>query len=119
MRFLELLYTKKIPIDFLIDEIDVESYFFHNFLDVYVFQNRVIRLRKGLFREFYSIKEFTLEPFIEHQMFKLTVEIHLKKKSLFTFENLKLIKKSFDSITNTLFIPYPIRKFIKTPQKNS
>ena len=30
LRFLELLYKKKekIPIDFLIDEIDVDSYFF-------------------------------------------------------------------------------------------
>ena len=33
LRFLELLYKKKekIPIDFLIDEIDVDSYFFHKF----------------------------------------------------------------------------------------
>ena len=62
LNFLELLYKKKeiIPCDFLIDEIDVDSYFFHNFLDVYVVQNRVLRLSKGLFRETYSIKEFTL-----------------------------------------------------------
>ena len=53
---------EKIPIDFLIDETDVDSYFFHNFLDVYVVQNRVIRLSKGLFRETYSIKEFTFDP---------------------------------------------------------
>ena len=41
LNFLKLLYKKKenIPCDFLIDEIDVDSldsYFFHNFLDVYV-----------------------------------------------------------------------------------
>ena len=61
LNFLELLYKKKgkIPIDFLFDEIDVESYFFHNFLDVYFVQNRILRLSKGLFRETYSIKEFT------------------------------------------------------------
>ena len=54
LNFLELLYKKKenIPCDFLIDEIDVDSYFV---------QNRVIRLSKGLFRETYSIKEFTFE----------------------------------------------------------
>ena len=62
LNFLELLYKKKenIPCDFLIDEIDVDSYFFHNYLDVYIVQNRVIRLSKGLFRETYSIKEFFL-----------------------------------------------------------
>ena len=61
LNFLELLYKKKgkIPIDFLFDETDVESYFFHNFLDVYFVQNRILRLSKGLFRETYSIKEFT------------------------------------------------------------
>ena len=60
LNFLELLYKKKenIPCDFLIDEIDVDSYFFHNFSDVYIVQNRVIRLSNGLFRETYSIKEF-------------------------------------------------------------
>ena len=62
LNFLQLLYKKKenIPCDFLIDEIDVDSYFFHNFLDVYIVQNRVIRLSKGLFRETYSTKEFIL-----------------------------------------------------------
>ena len=36
LNSLELLYKKKenIPCDFFIDEIDVDSYFFHNFLDV-------------------------------------------------------------------------------------
>ena len=110
----------KIPIDFLIDEIDVESYFFHNFLDVYVVQNRVLRLSKGLFRETYSIKEFTCDPNIACQSFKLTVELHLKrKKILFILENLKIIKKSYDNISKSLFIPYPIPKFVKTPQQSS
>ena len=45
LNFLELFYKKKEknPIEFLIDEIDVDSYFFRNFLDVYVVQNTVIR----------------------------------------------------------------------------
>ena len=53
LSFLELLYKKKekIPIDFLSDEIDIDSYFFHNFLNVFNLQNRDIRLSKGLFRE--------------------------------------------------------------------
>ena len=58
LNFHEFLYKKKgkTPIDFLMDEIDVESYFFHKFLDVYVVQKRVLRLSKGLFRETYSSK---------------------------------------------------------------
>ena len=122
LNFLELLYKKKenIPCDFLIDEIDVDSYFFHNFLDVYFVQNRVIRLSKGLFRETYSFKEFIFDPHNAYQSYKLTAELHLTRKEiLFILENLKLIKKSYDNISKTLFIPYPILKFVKTPQQIS
>ena len=113
LNFLELLYKKKenIPCDFPIDEIDVDSYFV---------QNRVIRLSKGLFRETYSIKEFTFDSHIAYQSYKLTAELHLTRKEiLFILENLKLIKKSYDNISKTLFIPYPTPKFVKTPQQSS
>ena len=122
MSFLELLYKKKdkIPIDFLIDEIDVDSYFFHNFLDVFIVQNRVIRLSKGLFRETYSIKEFTFDSHIGYQRFKLAAELHLTRKEiLFILGNLKLIKASYDNISKTLFILYSKPKFVKTPQQSS
>ena len=79
LNFLELLYKKEenFSCDFLIDEIDVDFYFFHEFLDVYVVQNRVPRLSKGLFRETYSIKEFIFDPHIAYQSYKLTAELHL------------------------------------------
>ena len=120
LNLFELLYTKKkIPIDNLIDEIDVEFYFFHNFLDVYVVQNRVFRQSKCLFRETCSIKEFTFDPHIAYQSFKLTADLNLKRKeNLFILENLKLIKKSYDNISKSLFNPYPISKFVKTPQQS-
>ena len=117
LNFLELLYKKKenIPCDFLIDEIDVDSYFFHNFLDVFVVQNRYLRLSKGLFRDIYSIKEFTFDSHIAYQYVN-----HLTRKEiLFILENLKLIKKSYDNISKTLFIPYPAPKFVKTPQQSA
>ena len=120
LNFLELLYKKKekIPIDFLIDEIDVESYFFHNFLDVYVVQNRVLRLSKGLFRETFSM--FTCDQHIACQSFKLTAELHLTRKEiLFILENLKLIKKSYHNISKSLFIPYSLPKLVKTAQQIS
>ena len=86
LNFLQLLYKKKenFPCDFLIDEIDVDSYFFHNFLDVYVVQNRVLLLSKGLFRETYSIKE-VFYPHIAYQSYKLTAELHLIQKKFCLF----------------------------------
>ena len=119
LKFLELVHKKKekIPCDFLIDEIDVDSYFFQNFLDVYVVQNRVLWLSKGLLMETYSIKEFIFDPHIAYQSYKLTAELQLTRKEI--LENFKLIKKSFDNISKTLFIPYPTPKFVKTVQQNS
>ena len=89
-------------------------------MDVYVVQNKVLRLSKGIFRETYSIKEFTFDSHIAYQSYKLTAELHLTRKEiLFILENLKLIKKWYDNISKTLFIPYPTPKFVKTPQQSA
>ena len=122
LNFFELFYKKKenIPCDFLFDEIDVDFYFFHHFVDVYVVQKIVLRLSKGLFRETYSIKEFIFVPHIAYQSCKLTAELHLTRKEiLFNLEKLKLIKMSYDNFSKTLFIRYPTPKFVKTPQQSS
>ena len=105
----------------LIDEIDVDFHFFHNFLDVYVVQNRVLRLNKGLFRETYPFKEFTFDPHIAYQSYDLTAELHLtRKKNFYLFlEKLKLIKKLYDNTSKTLFFPCPAPKFVKTPKQSS
>ena len=84
-NFLWLLYNKKknIPCDFLIDEIEVHSYVFSQFLvDDYVVQKRALRLSKRLFRETYSIN-FTFEPCIGYQSSKLTAELYLTRKNPF------------------------------------
>ena len=117
LNFLESLYRKN-PLNFLISEIDVDFYFFHNFLDVYIVRNRVLRLSNGLFREIYSTKEFTFDAPIAYQSLKLTAELQLTRKViLFILENLKLIKKSYDNISKSFIIPYPIPKFVKHPAK--
>ena len=87
-------------------------------MDVFIVQNRVIRLSKGLFRETYSVKELTFDPHIVYQSFNFTAELHLTRKQiLFILEKLKFIRKSYDNVSKTLFIPYPIPKFGKTPSK--
>ena len=120
LNFLELLYKKKenIPCDFLIDEIDIDSYFFHNFLDVYVVQNRVLRLSKGLFRETYSIKEFTFDSHIAYQSYKFTAELHLTRKEiLFILENLKLIKNRTIIFQRLFLFHIQLPSLLKFPSK--
>ena len=41
-----------------VDEIDVDSYFFYNFLDVFTQNNRIIRFSKGFEYATCSIKKF-------------------------------------------------------------
>ena len=121
MIFLELLYKKKekTRIDYLIDETDVDSYFFHNFLDVYVVRKRVLRLSKSLFREAYSIKVFTFDPTYCVSKLQFYGWITPHKERIFVYsENLKLIKKSYEIISKSVFIPYPIPKFVKTHQQS-
>ena len=59
LNFFESLYkkTEKIPLDFLIDEIDVDSFFSQFFK---IFQNIVFRLSKGLFGKFAQSKSLLL-----------------------------------------------------------
>ena len=79
--------------NFLVDGTNGDSYFFHNLLDDYDVQNKISRIRKGLFRETNSMKKFYFEPSIEHQSFKLRGELHLtRKKILFILEKLKLLE---------------------------
>ena len=66
---------RKILTGFLIDEIDAESYFLNNFLDVYIPQIRVILISTALFREAYKIKEYTFEPNNDYQSLKFTAEL--------------------------------------------
>ena len=113
------LQEKKNSCGFLIDEILADSYFSHNFLDVYVVQKRVLRLSKGLFREFYSNKEIMFDPHIAYQSYISTAEFYLTRKEiLFILENLKL-KKSRTIIFQRLFYSLPILKFVKTPKQSS
>ena len=44
LQILEKIYKRKegIPDSYKIDEIDVDSYFFYNFLDIFTKSNRII-----------------------------------------------------------------------------
>ena len=94
--------------------------FFHKFLDVFIVQNRVIRLNKSLFRGTYSIKEFTFDPHFAYQIFKLTAELHLTgKKILFFSREFETIQQILRQYIKISFHPYSINIFAKTLQQSS
>ena len=49
---------ESIPDAYKIDEIDVDSYFFYNFLEIFKKSNRIIRFSKGLEYATFPIKKF-------------------------------------------------------------
>ena len=62
-----------------IDESDVDSYFFYNFLDFCVQNNRIIRFSKRFEYATISIKKFKYDDYITKQSFDLSSEVHIKK----------------------------------------
>ena len=62
-----------------VDEIDVDSYLFYNFLDNCVQNNRIIRFSKGFEYATFSIKKFKYDDYITKQSFDLSSELHINK----------------------------------------
>ena len=117
LKFLELLYKKKekIPIDFLNDEIYVDSYFFTIF-----WTSMLSKIEFSDLGKLTQSKRFFLCHILRIKDSILTAELHLTRKEIFfILENLKLMKKSYDFISETLFIPYPIPEFLKFSQQSS
>ena len=89
LKILEKIYKRKegIPDAHKVDEIDVGSYFFNNFLDIFTKSNRLIRFSKGLEYATFSFKKFGYEEFIAKQSFDLSSELHVSKYELFFILN--------------------------------
>ena len=110
LQILEKIYKRKegIPDSNKIDEIDVDSYFFYNFLDIFTKSNRIIRFSKGLEYATFSIKKFEYEEFIAKQSFDLSSELHVSKNELlFILNSVPDILEQYRNISQTNFVPLP------------
>ena len=81
LQLLEKIYKRKVGIAdaYKVDEIDVDSYFFYNFLDISVQNNRIFRFSKGFESATFSIKKFKYDDYITKQSFDLSSELHINK----------------------------------------
>ena len=88
------LYTiyEEIPKSFL-DETDVDSYFYHNILDIALIDNRIVRVSKGSNKKNFA---FILFQFC-----------NLKNQQRFVLEEVSVSLKELAAILNTL------RQFLK------
>ena len=103
------------------DEIDVDSYFFHSFLKVFFCTKCCYPAKKGLIENFTQSKSSFINQALSIKAWNLRLNYASQGKNQETFvsENMKLIKKFYNNISKTLFIPYPISTFVETPQQSS
>ena len=107
---MEKIYKRKegIPDAYKKDEIDVDSYFFNNFLEIFTISNRIIRFSRGVEYATFSSKQFEYEEFIPKQCFDLSSELHLSKyELLFILNSVPDILEQYRNISQTYFVPLP------------
>ena len=96
---LSKLYTiyEEVPESFL-DQTDVDSYFYHNILDIFLIDNRIVRVSKGSSKKNFAFKLFQFCNLKNQQRFILEEEVSISLKE-------------FAAILNTL------RQFLKQCEK--
>ena len=99
------------PEDFL-DETNVDSYFYHNILDISQSHHRLVRVSKGSNKKFFAFKVFRFCDSKLQQRFILKEGVSISKKEIESLlESLGEILKSFDQANKVSQIPLPKPKF--------
>ena len=96
----------------LLDETDVDSYFFHNILDVSQSHNRIVRVSKGSNKKSFAFKVFQFCDSKLQQRFILKEEVSISKNKIESLLNsLGEFLKAFDQANKVSQIPLPKPKF--------
>ena len=102
---------KEIPANFL-DETDVDSYFFHNILDISQSHNRIFRVSKGSNKKSLAFKVFDFCDSKLQQRFILKEEVSISKNEIESLlDSLGEFFKAFDQANKVSQIPLPKPKF--------
>ena len=107
---MEKIYKRKegIADAYRVDEIDVDSCFFYNFLYVFTQNNRIVRFIKGFEYATFSIKKFEYDDYITKQSFDLSSELHINKyEMLFILNSVPEIMVQYRNLTQANYIPIP------------
>ena len=108
---LSKLYTiyGEVPENFL-DETDVNSYFYHNILDIALIDNRIVRVSKGFNRKKFAFKLFQFCNLKNQQRFILEEEVSVSLKELAAILN--TLRQFLKQCDKTVKYPalYPLPK---------
>ena len=99
------------PEDFL-DGTDVDSYFYHNILDISQSHNRIVRVSKGSNKKSFAFKVFQVCDSKLQQRVILKEEVSSSKTEIeFLLDSLGEFLKTFDQANKVSQIPLPKPKF--------
>ena len=102
---------EEIPEEFL-DETDVDSYVYHNILDISQSHNRIVRVSKGSNKKSFAFKVFQFCDSKLQQPFILKEEVSISKKEIESLlDSLGEFLKAFDQANKISQIPLPKPKF--------
>ena len=102
---------EEIPEEFL-DETDVDSYFYHNILDISQSHHRLVRVSKGSIKKYFAFKVFHFCDSKLQQPFILKEEVSIFKKEIESLLNsLGELLKAFDQANKHLTFHYQKPKF--------
>ena len=102
---------EEIPEEFL-DETDVDSYFYHNILDVSQSHHRIVRVSKGSNKKSFAFKIFHFCDSELQQRFILKEEVSISKNEIESLlDSLGEFLKAFDQANKVSQIPLPKPEF--------
>ena len=102
---------EEIPEEFL-DETDVDSYFYHNMLDISQSHHRIVRVSKGSNKKSIAFKEFHFCDSMLQQRFILKEEVSISKNEIESLlDSSGDFLKAFDQANKVSQIPLPKPKF--------
>ena len=103
--------SEEIPEDFL-DDTDVDSYFYHNTLDISQSHHRILRVSKGTNRKYIAFNIFHFCDSKLQQRLSLKVEVSFSKnENESLLDSLGDFLKAFDQANKVSQIPLPKPKF--------
>ena len=98
---------EEVPETFL-DETDVDSYFYHNILDIAQIDKRIVRVSKGSNKKIFAFKLFHFCDLKNQQRFILEEELSVSLKELAAIlNNLRHFLKQYDSAAKFPLYPLP------------
>ena len=98
-------FYEEIPEEIL-DETDVDSFFYHNIFDISQSQHRTVRVSRGSSKKSFAIKLFQFCDLKTQQCYILQEDVNISKRELTCLvDNLRDFLKTFDQASKCIQIP--------------